>query len=471
MGQPPAMYRLTERDGILHVDAAPSGFALERRQGPGGAAASGAASSAAGGAAAATTTSAAAATTTTAAATTTTTRPATTTQATTTAAPTTTQATTTQNTTTDETTSSAAATTTTSAPAQTTSTSSAAESSTTTTTRSTPSSAADTTVTRVITPTTVVVIGTSTFTSSLSPITSAETLSSSQTALPASSGSGLSTGAIAGIAVGSAVGGIIALSLLGWLCLGAARRRRDKRDADNILWPATGDSSALYPEPVHNTGRAGFGVGDDGDEMDEGAAAAYGKPSMSEVGAGAAGVGAAAVGAGALGRYGSQREPQLPNVPPAVYASDYGHDSYGADAYYGGDASPPEGASAYTGYSNQTPSQHSHSALAPGMAGVAYGGAAGAAAGGYERQTPSPPRFGTAGGASADGHMSAYDGESQGGHLPFPGEAGGEFESPERSLSPRPMQVGDTFGQGYDETEGGKRWRLSVVNDDPLDRD
>lgn len=181
---------------------------------------------------------------------------------------------------------------------------------------------------------------------------------------------------------------------------------------------------------------------------------------MSEVGAGAAGVGAAALGAGALGRYGSQREQQQSNMPPAVYTSDYGHTDYNADPYYGGDASPPEAASAYTGYSNQTPSQHSHSALAPGMAGAGFGGAAAA----YEHRSPSPPRFG-----SADGHMTAYDGESQGGHMPFPGEA--DFESPERSFSPRPMQVGDTFGQGYDETEGGKRWRLSVVNDDPLDRD
>ncbi|GAA5870625.1 hypothetical protein JCM3774_001706 [Rhodotorula dairenensis] len=461
------MYRLTERDGILHVDTAPSGFALARRQ-AGGAGGSGDAASSA---AAATTTTTAAATTTTAPATTTT-RPATTTEPTTSAPDATTTTTTSAQATTtpaDTTTTSAPASTT-SAAAETTTTTSAADStSTTSAARSTTSAAADTTVTRVITPTTVIVVGTSTFTSSLAPITSAETLSSSPSALPASSGSGLSTGAIAGIAVGSAVGGIIALSLLGWLCLGAARRRRDKRDADNILWPATGDSSALYPEPVHNTGRAGFGVGDDGDDLDEGAAAAggYNKPGMTEVGAGAAGVGAAALGAGALGRYGSQREAQLPNVSPTVYASDYGHDSYGADHYYGGDASPPEGASAYTGYSNQTPSQHSHSALAPGMAGMAYGGAG---AGSYERQSPSPPRFGAgAGGASADGHQSAYDGESQGGHMPFPGEA--DHEGPERSLSPRPMQVGDTFGQGYDETEGGKRWRLSVVNDDPLDRD
>lgn len=328
-----------------------------------------------------------------------------------------------------------------------------------------------------------IVVGTSTITSSLSPITSAQTISSSSgKALPASNGNSLSTGAIAGIAVGASVGGILALALLAWFCLGAARRRRDKRDADNILWPATGDSSALYPEPVHNTGRAGFGIGDDGDELDD-APGSYGggKLPMSEAGAGAAGVGAATLGAGALGRYGSQREPQLPNLPPAVYASDYGHDyngndyngheyagdAYNSEAYYGGgggDASPPEGASAYT---NQTPSQNSHSALAPGMAGLGYGGGAVAGAGGYEpHRSPSPPQFG--GATSADGH-GQYDAESQGGHMPFPGEP--DHEGMGRSLSPRPMQVGDTFGEGYDETEGGKRWRLSVVNDDPLDRD
>lgn len=73
MAAQPDMYRLVERDGILHVDAAaPSGFALERRQGGagasvsgGGAAASAADSAAGAGAAASSRQVAAAATTTT----------------------------------------------------------------------------------------------------------------------------------------------------------------------------------------------------------------------------------------------------------------------------------------------------------------------------------------------------------------------------------------------------------------------
>lgn len=258
--------------------------------------------------------------------------------------------------------------------------------------------------------------------------------------------------------MGAAAGGLALLALLAFLCLGVGRRRKEKRDAaDNILWPATGDSAALYPEPVHNTGRAGFGVGDDGDEVEDVAGAGArgsGGPGMAEVGAGAAGLGAA----GMLGRYGStsSRQPTLPTIPPSVYTSDYSASPYN---HYGGDGSSPEGASAYTGYSTQTPSQHSHAPLAPGPASIGYVAS-------HERHTPSPPRTGS---ASADGH--AYDAAgSQSGHLPFPGEP--EMEAPDRALSPRPMQVGDSaFGPGYDETDGGRRWRLSVVNDDPRDRD
>lgn len=311
----------------------------------------------------------------------------------------------------------------------------------------------------------VIVVGTSTITSSLSPITSASTRSLAPSSAAASSGSGLSTGAKVGIGVGAAAGGLALLAVLAFLCLGVGRRRKEKRDAaDNILWPATGDSAALYPEPVHNTGRAGFGVGDDGDEVEDvaaGAGAGRGGPGMAEVGAGAAGLGAA----GMLGRYGStsSRQPTLPTIPPSVYTSDYSASPYN---YYGGaaggngaDRSSPEGASAYTGYSTQTPSQHSHAPLAPGPASIGYVAS-------QDRHTPSPPRTGS---ASQDGH--AYEGAgSQSEHLPFPGEP--EMEAPDRALSPRPMQVGDSaFGPGYDETDGGRRWRLSVVNDDPRDRD
>ncbi|GAA5823122.1 hypothetical protein JCM3770_005258 [Rhodotorula araucariae] len=338
---------------------------------------------------------------------------------------------------------------------------------TTTTSRGRTSSSssipADTTVTSILTPTTVIVVGTSTITSTLDPVTSTGTrsLSPSEAASAgATAGSGgLSTGAKVGIGVGAGVGGLIALGLLAFLCLGVGRKRREKRDAaDNILWPATGDSAALYPEPVHNTGRAGFGVGDEGDEGDEGATGSAGHGMAEVAGAGAAGVGAA----GVLGRFGSQsttgRQPTLPAVPPSVYTTDHGA-GYGGGYY---DSSTPEAASAYTAYSSngQTPSQQSHTPLTLGPASVGYVAS-------NERHTPSPPRTGS---ASHDGH-APFDGPgaSQSGHLPFPGEP--EPQLPERTLSPRPMQVGDTFGQGYDETEGGRRWRLSVVNDDPRDRD
>ncbi|BGP24456.1 hypothetical protein JCM10295v2_003371 [Rhodotorula toruloides] len=338
-------------------------------------------------------------------------------------------------------------------------------SSTSTRERTTSSAPADTTITSVITPTTVIVVGTSTITSSLSPITSASTRSLAPTSSAAASSGGLSTGAKVGIGVGAAAGGLGLLALLAFLCLGVGRRRKEKRDAaDNILWPATGDSAALYPEPVHNTGRAGFGVGDDGDEVEDVAGAGAGTgggggPGMAEVGAGAAGLGAA----GVLGRYGStsSRQPTLPTIPPSVYTSDYSASPYNycGGGTNGGDGSSPEGASAYTGYSTQTPSQHSHAPLAPGPASIGYVTS-------QDRHTPSPPRTGS---ASADGH--AYDAAgSQSGHLPFPGEP--EMDAPDRALSPRPMQVGDSaFGPGYDETDGGRRWRLSVVNDDPRDRD
>ncbi|GAA6027322.1 hypothetical protein JCM8097_002592 [Rhodosporidiobolus ruineniae] len=346
------------------------------------------------------------------------------------------------------TTSEASSSTTTSAETTTTTSS---ESSTTRTTRDRSSSSttppADTTVTNVVTPSTVIVVSSSTITSALDPITSASTrsLSPSEAAAHSGSSSGLSTGAKIGIGVGAGVGGAIALALLVFLCLGPIRRKRNKDDA--IVWPAIADSAALYPEPVHNT-RAGFGVGDD-DELEGHSGGSHG-PSMSEVGAGAAGVGAAA----GLARYGSTNggghsmAPTLPQFPPSVYANEQAYPG----GYYGGanDSLAPEGASAYTGYSTQTGSQHSHTPLAPGPASVGYTRS-------QERHTPSPPRT-TAGSASADGH-------TQEGHLPFPGEPEEEL-APGRPLSPTPMQVGDTFGGGYDETEGGRRWRLSVVNND-----
>ncbi|GAA5997950.1 uncharacterized protein JCM10292_006928 [Rhodotorula paludigena] len=358
--------------------------------------------------------------------------------------------------TTTTTTSSPDPTTTTTSDETTTTTTSRTTTSRETTTTEPPSSSApaDTTVTNVITPTTVVVVAGTTSTITLEPTTSTGTrsLSPSEAAQNSGGSGGLSTGAKVGIGVGAGVGGVALLAVLLFLCFGFARRRREKRDAsDNILWPATGDSTALYPEPVHNTGRAGFGVGDDGDDLDE--MPGRGGPSMAEVGAGAAGVGAAA---GALGRYGSQstggHQPSLPAIPPSVYTSDH---SGGYGSPYGGETSENNSA-----YATTTPSQHSHAPLALGPASVGYVAS-------HERTSPSPPRTGS---ASNDGHVS-YEGAhgSQSGHLPYPGDP--DFEAPDRMTSPRPMQVGDTFGAGYDETDGGRRWRLSVVNDDPRDRD
>ncbi|GAA5835547.1 hypothetical protein JCM11251_002960 [Rhodosporidiobolus azoricus] len=341
--------------------------------------------------------------------------------------------------------------------AETTRTTTTSEETTTTRSRSSSSSAAaDITVTNVITPTTVIVVGTSTITSALDPVTSAETrsLAPSAGANSGSSSGGLSTGAKIGIGVGAGVGGALVLAFLAFACLGLGRRKKNKDDA--IVWPAIADSAALYPEPVHNT-RAGFGVGDDDDEADQHSGGTG--PSMAEAGAGAAGVGAAAGmlggGYGSMSRHGHSEQPTLPQFPASVYANDQPYNGYyGA----GSDGLAPEGSSAYTGYSTGTPSQQSHAPLALGPAAVGYGRS-------QDRHTPSPPRT-AAGSGSADGHTQ--EGGSQ---LPFPGEPDEELAGPGRPVSPTPMQVGDTFGSGYDESDGGRRWRLSVVNDDPRDRD
>ncbi|GAA5901439.1 hypothetical protein JCM6882_006278 [Rhodosporidiobolus microsporus] len=344
-------------------------------------------------------------------------------------------------------------TTTTSEPEST--TTSAPESTTSTRSRSSSSSEdADTTVTNVITPTTVIVVGTSTITSALDPVTSASTRSLAPSSGASSSSSGgLSTGAKIGIGVGAGVGGALVLAVLAFACLGLGRRKKNKDEA--IVWPAIADSAALYPEPVHNT-RAGFGVGDDEDEGDQHSGGTG--PSMAEAGAGAAGVGAAGMlgrGYGSQSNHGHHNQPTLPQFPASVYAADQPYNGYyGA----GGDNLAQEGSSAYTGYSTATPSQQSHAPLAPGPASVGYGRS-------QDRHSPSPPRT-TAGSGSADGHT-----QEGGNHLPFPGEPDEELADAGRPISPTPMQVGDTFGSGYDESEGGRRWRLSVVNDDPRDRD
>lgn len=266
------------------------------------------------------------------------------------------------------------------------------------------------------------------------------------------------------------------LALLAFICLGVRRRKREKQNAaDNILWPAVGDSSTLYPEQVHNTGGAGFGIGDD-DDLDgptggAGGAGAGGHE-MSE--AAMLGAGAAGVGAAAGSRYG--RQPTLPQVPPSVYSSEQTGYPYSSEGGYLA-PSVPDTSNSMSGYapsaSNYTSgysapgSQHSHAPLmAAGAGGAALAGAGGLAYNhSQSRHTPSPPQ---------DYSNAGHSTEESGGQLPFPGEPEPDFSAlgpGARPVSPTPMQVGDTFGQGYDETDNGKRWRLSVVNDDPRDRE
>lgn len=205
----------------------------------------------------------------------------------------------------------------------------------------------------------------------------------------------------------------------------------------------------------------------------------------SMLGAGAAGVGAAGLAGAGAARYG--RQPTLPQVPPSVYSSEQTGPSY--MPYSSSDGgnhlapsipeSSPYSSGTGTGYSAPG-SQHSH---APLMAGAAGAGALAGGAGGLaynnsqSRHTPSPPRdYSTAGHSSEEGGPVGGGGGNASGqsHLPFPGEPEQEFVGGfggARPVSPTPMQVGDTFGQGYDESDNGKRWRLSVVNDDPRDRD
>jgi hypothetical protein len=236
------------------------------------------------------------------------------------------------------------------------------------------------------------------------------------------------------------------------LCLVAKRRKRRAED-DAIRWPeiasSAEDRAALYPEQVHQTGRAGIG----GDEMEEiGGGGGHGGAGM--LGAGVAGMGAAAyAGNGRWASQSSGRQPTLPAVPPSIYSSEGDH-SYPS----GGNASTPytQSSGGYTGYSNQGSTQ-SHAPLAPGPASIEYQRAAAA-----ERNTPSPPRFG---GGSSNGH----DVPAGSGALPLPGTDVGHEEI-ERPASPTDMQVGGAYGHGYDEGDGGKRWRLSVVNDDPREQ-
>ncbi|KDE03847.1 hypothetical protein MVLG_05670 [Microbotryum lychnidis-dioicae p1A1 Lamole] len=326
-----------------------------------------------------------------------------------------------------------------------------------TTTPSVESSAEPTTTSRapltttvVITPTTVIVVGSSTITSTLSPITS--TAVQTGTSSGDSSSSGLSSGARIGIIVGSVVGGLAALAALVILCL-VARRRKQRKEDDAIRWPEIQDQANLYPQPVHSTGGAGVG----GDEMEE---------VHSDFGRGAAGVGAGAAGVGA-GAYAAHRynsmsshgghsqQPTLPQVPPSIYSSEESpYSSYGATTPY----SPHKNM-----FGSSGPSSNSGTPLAPGPASIEYQRAMAAnnTAPGSEMRhgTPSPPVA-----ASSNDLGEAHPVGS--GVLPLPGSEMGHDEI-ERPSSPTDMQVGGPFGTGYDEGEGGRRWQLSVVNDDP----
>ncbi|KAM0748364.1 hypothetical protein T439DRAFT_79741 [Meredithblackwellia eburnea MCA 4105] len=325
-------------------------------------------------------------------------------------------------------------------------------SSTTSTPSTSSTSQPGTTVTQVITPTTVVVIGTQTFTSTLPPTTTTSSAASSTASSGASNSgsSSLSTGAKVGIIVGSVVAGLALLALLVLACLAIRRKRQKDIDAkENIKWPeivaSAEDRAALYPEQTHRTGRAGLGD----DEMDE-----------------VAGSGASTVYSGS-GRWKSQSSgghaPTLPTIPPSVYSeTTYSGAGAGgaANGYY-----PPSSASPYSSpQSHAGFSNHGHAPLAPGPASIDYQQQM------QQRNTPSPPRGGYAsqGPASSNGH-GAGPGDLSG-NLPLPGSSDHDHygEPLERSVSPTPMQVGGgPFGPGYDESNGSRNWRLSVVNDDP----
>lgn len=273
----------------------------------------------------------------------------------------------------------------------------------------------------------VIVVGTSTITTT-GPVQTSVSVGSGSSSNASNGGSNLSSGARSGIIAGSVVGGVAVIALILVGCLAMRRRRRNRLDAqNNILWPEIAanpeDRAALYPEQTHATGRAGIG----GDDMEEVAA----------LGAGNAGVGAA--------RWNSQstggREPTLPTIPPSIYSEENSNGHYSSPSPYSGNS--------YQNYSGAGSSNQSHQPLAPGPASIDY-----------HRQTPSPPRqnYPTTA-TSSNGHTDV------GGALPLPGSEM-DHEEIARPLSPTPMQVGGAFGPGYDETDGGRGWRLSVVNDD-----
>ncbi|SCV73273.1 BQ2448_7199 [Microbotryum intermedium] len=322
------------------------------------------------------------------------------------------------------------------------------------TTAATTTARTTTTTTEATTPSpsrALIVVGSSTITSTLSPITSTTV----QTGTRNAPSSRLSSGARIGIIVGSVVGGLAALAALVILCL-VAKRRKQRKEDDAIRWPEIQDQANLYPQPVHSTGGAGVG----GDEMEE-VHSGFGG-GAAELGAGAAGVGA---GAYAAHRYnsmsshgGHSQQPTLPQVPPSIYSPEESpYSSYGATTPY----SPHQNM-----YGSSRPSSNSGTPLAPGPASIEYQRAMAAnnAQGSEMRHgTPSPPVA-----ASSNDHGdAAYHAHPVGsGVLPLPSSEMGHDEI-ERPSSPTDMQVGGPFGAGYDEGEGGRRWQLSVVNDDP----
>lgn len=236
------------------------------------------------------------------------------------------------------------------------------------------------------------------------------------------------------------------IALLIAACLLIRRKRRNDLDAkDQIRWPelaATAeDRAALYPETTHRTGRAG--VGEDGDMEQLDGASVYG---------GAAGAGMAGLGAAGAPRYGSQagshgRQPTLPQIAPSIYSEDGGQGAYGQSVYSGQSHAPT-----YMTHGTNNAGLGAAAGAAPGPASIDY----------YARhnQTPSPPR------TYAEGSSSGHDGAGMAGVGSDPYAQEHHQPEIERAASPTPMQVGGAFGQGYDESEGGKRWRLSVVNDD-----
>lgn len=304
-------------------------------------------------------------------------------------------------------------------------------------------------------------IGTSTITSSLAPTTLISSGLPADAANDSANSSGLSSGARTGIIVGSVVGGVLLLAALLLCCFCMRRRKKQKqRDDDAIRWPEIANQADLYPQQVHQTGRAGVGGEDEMEEYENG------------------GLYAAGAGAAAGAAYAGSRHPTLPQVENSSYShemdtpySGYGTAAAAAAAGPRGYSPPDSNYGNNTGYSTAGPnSVNSHAPLAPGPASIEYNRAAGYNPNnnlnGFERNSPSPNEFAAGGGSSGGDHS---DLPPNSGNLPLPGSDLGHqynedgYAGYDRPISPVPMQ---DYSNGYDNGEPQGRMRLSVVNHD-----